>query len=188
MFPCCVPAEGTVTRGILLMIFTFAPKFPLWRGGTTCTSADKSFLQGKEESSMALSLVYMSPSICMDAYAWFTLCVQGPLRNTDRSLWVIETLNGGEWKQASSLFAIKYQVHTSITNYMISPAASLSLSLSIVLQPSWMHPRRWFGARGWFRSWKWCWPLATSWTRAREATPTASRSPVSTRSLTPSPA
>lgn len=68
MFPCCVPAEGTVTRGILLMIFTFAPKFPLWRGGTTCTLPDKSFLQGKEENSMALSLVYISPSICMDAY------------------------------------------------------------------------------------------------------------------------
>lgn len=73
MFPCCVPAEGTVTRGILLMIFTFAPKFPLWRGGTTCTLPDKSFLQGKEENSMALSLVYHPP------YVWMHICMVYPL-------------------------------------------------------------------------------------------------------------
>lgn len=54
---------------------------------------------------------------------WVCMCAHGG--------WV-EKQDGGEWKKASSLCNIKCdllsKVHTSITNYMISPAACLSLS------------------------------------------------------------
>lgn len=80
MFPCCVPAEGTVTRWIFLMIFTFTLRFPLWRGGTTCTLPDKSFLEGKGAGKLGLCLVYSLPSAVGWMDGWMAA-----VGNTDQS-------------------------------------------------------------------------------------------------------
>jgi len=71
-FPCIITVERTVKITIwnLLMIFTVALRFPLWRGGTTCTLPDKSVLRGKKQT--ASGYVWNIP-LALLFYRWKNL-------------------------------------------------------------------------------------------------------------------